>query len=71
MKLNPTPNLQSLYRDLFGLTADEIDQIAIGTPVRARLIAPPGGPLRSLREQPHDVPTTPCAARTAAFRFLD
>ncbi|WP_321891055.1 MULTISPECIES: hypothetical protein [Burkholderia cepacia complex] len=70
MKLNPTPNLQSLYSDLVALTADEIDQIAMGTPVRVLLVAPPGGPLRSHPEQPHDAPTTPCAARTA-LRFLD
>ncbi|MDN7683038.1 hypothetical protein [Burkholderia cenocepacia] len=70
MTLNPTPNLQSLYRDLFALTADEINQIAIGTPVRVRLVPPPGGQLRSPRRQPQDAPTTPCAARTA-LRFLD
>lgn len=70
MKLNPTPNLQSLYHDVFALTADEINQIAIGTPVRVRLTAPPGGPLRSPTQQPQDAPTTPCAARTA-LRSLD
>ncbi|MCA7888530.1 hypothetical protein LGM58_35705 [Burkholderia contaminans] len=63
MKLNPTPNLQSLYRDHFALTADEINQIAIGTPVRVRLVAPP-------RQQKQDAPTTPCATRTA-LRPLD
>ncbi|WP_321882623.1 hypothetical protein [Burkholderia cepacia] len=63
MTLNPTPNLQSLYRDFFGLTADEINNIVIGTPVRVRLVAPP-------RQQPQDAPTTPCAVHTAP-RFLD
>ncbi|RXV64514.1 hypothetical protein D1006_40040 [Burkholderia stabilis] len=63
MTLNPTPNLQSLYRDFFALTPDEINNVVIGTPVRVRLVAPP-------RQQPEDAPTTPCAARTA-LRFLD
>lgn len=70
MRLNPNPALQSLYRDLFALTADEIDQVAIGTPVRVRLVAPPGGQLRSPRQQPQDASTTLCDARTA-LRFLD
>ncbi|TDA48742.1 hypothetical protein [Burkholderia pyrrocinia] len=63
MTLNPTPNLQSLYRDFFALAADEINNMVIGTPVRVRLVAPP-------RQQPQDAPTTPCAARTA-LRSLD
>ncbi|WP_175907334.1 hypothetical protein [Burkholderia seminalis] len=70
MKLNPTLTLQLLYRDLFALTADEIDQIVIGTPVRVRLMAPAGGEHRPPRQQPQDAPTTPCAACTA-LRFLD
>ncbi|THJ46745.1 MULTISPECIES: hypothetical protein [Burkholderia] len=70
MKLNPTLNVQSLYRDLFALTADEINQVAIGTPVHVRLVAPPGGRLRSSRQQPQDASTTLCDARTA-LRSLD
>ncbi|WP_146123282.1 hypothetical protein [Burkholderia multivorans] len=63
MTLNPTPNLQSLYRDVFALTADEINNMSVGTPVRVRLVAPP-------RQQQQDAPTTPCAVHTAP-RFLD
>ncbi|OXJ06841.1 hypothetical protein [Burkholderia sp. AU6039] len=69
MKLNPTLNVQSLYRDLFALTADEIDQIVIGTPVRVRLVAPAGGRQRPPRQQQQDAPTTPCDASTALRSF--
>ncbi|WP_155740355.1 hypothetical protein [Burkholderia territorii] len=70
MKLNPTPNAQSLYRDHFALTADEINRIAIGTPVRVRLVAPKDGQHRPPRQRPQDAATTPCAARTP-LRLLD
>ncbi|AXK68000.1 hypothetical protein [Burkholderia sp. IDO3] len=70
MKLNLTSTRQSLYRDLFALTADEINNIAIGTPVRVRLVAPQAGQQPSPRQKPEDAPTMPCAARTAV-QFLD
>ncbi|QTD95455.1 hypothetical protein [Burkholderia anthina] len=63
MKLNPTLTVQLLYRDLFALTADEINNVIIGTPVRVRLMALP-------QQQPQDAPTTPCAIHTAP-RLLD
>ncbi|RQZ67440.1 hypothetical protein [Burkholderia sp. Bp9004] len=71
MKLNPTPNVQSLYRDLFALTADEINNIVIGTPVRMRLVVPQTGQQPSSpRQKPEDATTMPCVVRTAV-QFLD
>ncbi|WP_321810303.1 MULTISPECIES: hypothetical protein [unclassified Burkholderia] len=70
MTLNLTSTRQSLYRDLFALTADEINNVAIGTPVRVRPVASQAGQQPSLRQKPQDAPTMPCAARTAA-QFFD
>ncbi|KWE32627.1 hypothetical protein [Burkholderia territorii] len=69
MKLNPTPNAQSLYRDHFPLTADEINRIAIGTQVCVPM-APKDGQHRPPRQRPQDAATIPCAARTP-LRLLD
>ncbi|WP_321896730.1 hypothetical protein [Burkholderia cepacia] len=69
MKLNLTSTRQLLYRDLFALT-DEINNVAIGTPVRVRLVAPQAGQQPSPPQKPQDAPTMQCAARTAV-QFLD
>ncbi|MFP3506861.1 hypothetical protein [Burkholderia sp. SIMBA_062] len=70
MKITSTSTRHALYRDLFGLTGDEIGRIAIATPVRVRLPASPGESARSLLRPQQGVTTTPCADRTA-LRILD
>ncbi|KUY49060.1 hypothetical protein [Burkholderia sp. RF2-non_BP3] len=70
MKLTSTSTQQALYRDIFDVTANEIDRIAIGAPVRVCLQANPSGSDGSLSEPRQDASTTPCAARTAV-RILD
>ncbi|VWC42285.1 hypothetical protein BLA23254_07067 [Burkholderia lata] len=60
-----TPTQLALYRDVFGLTVDEIDQIAVGTSVRERLPASRGSQQCSAVRPPRDTPMTPCADRAA------
>ncbi|WP_175958019.1 hypothetical protein [Burkholderia sp. BCC0405] len=67
MKRISTPTQQPLYREMFGLTVDEIDQIAVGTPVRAHLSALRGSQQSSSVHLPRDTPMTPCADRAARF----
>ncbi|MCA8022720.1 hypothetical protein [Burkholderia metallica] len=70
MKITSTSTQHAMYRDILGLTADEIGRIAIGTPVRVRLQASLSGAVRSLPRPQENASTTPCAARTA-LRIFD